>query len=337
MPERGRPTQAGISVQDICYALPEHVVTGQALSAESPGWDMEVVEARAGVLQRHVAGADETALDLAVRACRGLFARHPEARERMGGILFCTETPDHILPPNACILHKALELPNHVAALDFNLGCSGFPYGLMLAQGLILARVATDVLLVTGDTAAATWIAASERQGLLDILCATDGARYDKFIIPAGGCRLPRSAEAALPEGDRSGNARGPDHIHMDGLGILNFVSVRIPQQIRELLKRSGLAVDDISLFVFHQASKVILESLARLLGLPQEKVYCNLQRAGNTVSASIPMALRDAWDEGRLARASCFQASASASRGPAHGWSSREGAACSRHSYNSS
>lgn len=96
-------------------------------------------------------------------------------------------------------------------------------------------------------------------------------------------------------------------------------------------------AVDDISLFVFHQASKVILESLARLLGLPQEKVYCNLQWVGNAVSASIPMALRGAWDEGRLARASCFQASASASRGPAHWWSSSEGAACSRHSYNSS
>jgi 3-oxoacyl-[acyl-carrier-protein] synthase-3 len=140
---------------------------------------------------------------------------------------------------------------------------------------------------------------------ILDIECSTYGKLYDKFIIPAGGCRIPKSKETSVPIADKSGNIRTQEHIYMDGMGILVFISSKVPQQIRRILKRNNLAVDDIDLFLFHQASKMALDRLTRLLDLKPEKVYNNITRVGNTVSASIPIALRDAMDEKKIVRGS--------------------------------
>jgi len=311
----------GIVIRGIAYHLPAEGVTNEQLAAEHPGWDMSIVEARAGVVRRHVARPDETALDLAEAACKKLFAQHHEARGHVDAVLFCTQTPDYVMPPNGCVLHGRLGLPEGVFTLDFNHGCSGFPYGLALAQGLALAGFARSILLVTADTyskcihpedrsarvlfgdgAAATWLAAVEGGGgLLDVACATAGKDHGKFIIPAGGCRTPRSDETARPITDDSQNVRTLEHIHMDGMGILKFVSVRVVKQIRAVMERNGVGADDVALFVFHQASNLALDSLTRLLRLPPKKVYRNLARVGNTVSASIPIALEDARREGRV------------------------------------
>ena len=121
----------------------------------------------------------------------------------------------------------------------------------------------------------------------------------DKFIVPAGGSRLPKSPKTAVEMTDTSGNVRTAENIYMDGAAVLRFVKREIPNNVRRLLEKTGFPYEDISLFVFHQASAMSLDYLESSLKIPPEKVYRNLGRIGNTVSASIPIAIRDAQSEG--------------------------------------
>lgn len=312
-----------IKIKDIAYHLPEHVLTNEDLGVEHPDWDMSNVEGRSGVAKRHIARDGETALDLAYEACEKLFSLDNEARGKVDGIIFCTQSGDYIMPPNSCILHRKLGLPDNVFAFDTNLACSGYVYGLALARGLITSGMASNMLLVNSDTytkyihkedrsvrvlfgdgAAVSLVTACDStEGIIDIQCFTSGEGYDKFIIPAGGCRIPRSTATSQPERDASGNIRTLENIHMDGIGILAFVNEKLPKHIRLILDRNALTKDQIDLFVFHQASKMALESLVRLLGIEPDRVFENLREIGNTVSASIPIALKDAFEKRRLSR----------------------------------
>lgn len=308
----------GIGLKGIAYALPSGTLSNSELASLHPSWNVAELSVRTGVEVRHIARADETSLDLGLRACEVLLAEHPQLRESVGGLLFCTESPDYVLPPNACVLHGRLGLAKNVLAFDFGLACSGFVYGLAIARGLIQTGMGSDMILVCGDTysklmhpddravvalfgdgVAASWIGQTESKGIVDIDCATAGSEYERFIIPAGGCRMPRDANTSVSVVDENGNTRTAESIHMDGMGILTFVSSNVPRQIRSLLDRNGLKVGDIDLFVFHQASALVLDSLTRLLHLSAEQVYRNLSHVGNTVSASIPIALKDASDQG--------------------------------------
>jgi 3-oxoacyl-[acyl-carrier-protein] synthase-3 len=308
-------------IADIAVGLPVQVVTNEQLCDQNSGWDMAKIAGRSGVMSRHVAGENETALDLATVACRQLLSRNPMLLTAVDGLVMCTESEDHPLPPDGCILHGQLGLRQDCFVTDINLACSGFVYGLAVCRGLIVTGMCHDVLLVTGDTyskminprdrsarvlfgdgAAATWLAADAGPGsVIDILCATDGTQYDKFIVPAGGARTPRSPETAVEQEDDSGNWRCPEDIHMDGMAILTFATSKVPQQVRQLLSRNQLVVGDVDLFVFHQASGLVLDSLGRLLRIPPEKVFRNLEHLGNTVSSSIPMALSDAQSSGAI------------------------------------
>jgi 3-oxoacyl-[acyl-carrier-protein] synthase-3 len=282
---------------------------------------MERTAQRTGVEERRIAGTDETSLDLAIRACEALFDVHPALLDRVDGILFCTQSPDYIMPPNACLLHRHFRLRNEVVAMDFNLACSGYVYGLALANGLLRAGTCHDVLLVTaetyskfispddravrtlfGDGAAVSWITdQGDRCELLDVVCATSGEGYEHFMIPAGGCRMPRSEATARPVPDENGNVRNLEQIHMHGLEVMRFVNSKVPPQVESLLARNELSKGDIDLYVFHQASQTALESLTRILELDPEKVFNNLRSIGNTVSASIPIALREALEGSAL------------------------------------
>lgn len=279
------------SIAGIAYHLPAQVVTNEDLAVDHPAWDMRRVEARTGVYRRHVSRG-ESSLDLARVAVDKLIADHPEAGE-VDAILFCTQTPDQVMPPNATLLHEHLNLGEDVFALDFTLACSGYVYGLAQAHALLTAGLASSVLLVTADTysrlidpddrgpsvlfgdgAAATLIVPGDR-GLVDVSLATSGREHRAFMVPKGSAK-----------------------IHMDGLRVLGFVESRVPPQVNALLSRNGLSIADIDLFVFHQASRLALDSLGRILGIPPDRMYSNIDRVGNTVSASIPMALRDAMDQ---------------------------------------
>ena len=301
-------------IVDIAVGLPDRVITNEQLCEENPEWDMTKIAGRSGVLSRHIAGDGETALDLALAACRHLLSENPDLLTAVDGLIMCTESEDYPLPPDGCVLHGLLGLRPDCFVTDINLACSGFVYGLALARGLMATGMCHNILLVTaetyskkinprdrssrvlfGDGAAVTWLSDDPGPGqVVDVVCATDGTGYDKFIIPAGGDRVPISADTAVEREDDNGNWRSQQDIHMDGLGILTFATAKVPQQVKELLNRNQLTVSDIDLFVFHQASALVLDSLTRLLRIPPERVFTDLEQLGNTVSSSIPIALSD-------------------------------------------
>jgi 3-oxoacyl-[acyl-carrier-protein] synthase-3 len=303
--------------------LPELVVTNADLKVENPTWDMATIAARAGVHSRHIARADETALDLAKIACDKLFSGGDHSRESVDAIIFCTQSPDFIMPPNAHLLHAYLQLGDAVAAFDINLACSGYVYGLALAHSLIVAGIGKKVLLATADTyskyihpndrsarvlfgdgAAVTLVERSDTAGgFSSFELASHGKGHDKFIIPAGGHRLPRSSETAREFADRAGNIRTKEHIQMDGLSVWSFINSAVPPQIRSHLQKCNVTIDDVQHFVFHQASRMTLDSLVKILDIPHAKVPMNLETIGNTVSASIPICLADALQRNRIGR----------------------------------
>lgn len=313
----------GVIIDRIAYYLPAKIVTNADLVKENSSWDQSLLESKTGVIKRHIAGLSETALDLAYNACEKLFSEDNSIKNKVDCILFCTQSEDHIMPPNSCILHKKLGLSESVLAFDYNLACSGFIYGLAIARGLICSGIVKNVLLINADTyskyisnndrsvrvlfgdgAAATVITSKEGdEGIIDIECCTSGQHYDKFIIPAGACRMPKSEETSKPQIDKSGNVRTLENIYMDGMGILVFVNSKVPKQINLILERNKMTVNDIDCFVPHQASKMAIESLSKLIKINQEKIFVNLNEIGNTVSASIPIAIRDAIDAGRIRR----------------------------------
>ena len=306
-------------IEAIEYSLPEWVVTNDDLARDYPGWDMDRLVERTGVEARHIAAPNETALDLGYRACLTLQANG--AMAEIDALIFCTETPDYPLPPNSCVLHEKLQLATNVIAFDITLACSGFVYAIGIARSLLLSRAARRVLVVTGDTysrlihpgdrasrclfgdgAAATVIGAGPcGLELLDISYATSGRQHDRFIVRAGGARQPHSPETMTPVMDRSGNIRTAEHIDMDGMGVLAFFNNAIPQAVLDILGRNGMSTSDVDCFVFHQASRVALDGIARTLKIPAERLVLDMKTIGNLVSASIPVALRRAKEAGRI------------------------------------
>ncbi|MDA0785618.1 MAG: ketoacyl-ACP synthase III [Proteobacteria bacterium] len=313
-----------VTIGEIGVALPENVVSNEDLRAAYPDWDFDRLAARTGVMSRHIAAPDETALDLAFAACESL--RETGALDDNGGIdglLFCTETPDFPIPSNACLLHGRLELPQDVLALDINMGCSGYLYALEVARSLIVSGAASRILLATADTysrlinpgdrstrvlfgdgAAVSVItrADDDQSGILDLKLGSEGKFHDRFMVPAGGARRPLDDSTAVETEDKSGNIRTPADITMEGFQVLSFFNGVIPKHVRGVLEANDLTLDDVDLFVFHQASQVALDSIAKALKIPAEKFVNKLATTGNLVSASVPVALQMAREDGSAA-----------------------------------
>jgi 3-oxoacyl-[acyl-carrier-protein] synthase-3 len=309
-------------LRDITVALPDQVVTNDDLLAAISPDKRDLMVRHTGVLKRHISKTEETALDLGEKACRSLFAKYPDLPAQVDALIFCTQSADYLLPSNACVLHGRLGLPDTVAAFDLPHACSAYIYAISLVQALIKSGAKDHVLVVTADTyskyihpqdrstrllfgdgAAVTWFAAGNSNGgVTDVVCGTDGRHFDKFWVPAGGCREPVNDTLRRRETrDSSGNVRSRADIHMAGKAMFSFVSSRIPAHVKAVLARNGLTVESIDRFVFHQASGVILDSLTQLLGADPARVIRHLDDVGNTVSASIPIALRAALDDGRI------------------------------------
>jgi len=306
------------AIKAIEYYLPDKIVTNQDLNDEFPDWDFNKIEKKTGVLERHISATDETAFDLSVRACEKIFKEYE--KDSIDGIIYCTQSPDYIMPSNSFLLQRHFSLDERAFAFDFNHACTGYIYGLMMANSFIKSGVASNILLVTADTyskyinnkdrstrvlfgdgAAASVIeGAPGNSGILDMEIATYGKGYDNFMIPAGGARLPKSSETSVELMDHAGNVRSLNEISMNGFAVWSFINSRVPDQIRSLLKRNNLQLSEIDQVIFHQASLMTIESLVKILGLKKEQFFVNIEKIGNTVSASIPIAIRDAMDAAR-------------------------------------
>ena len=310
------------TLRAIQYYLPERTLSTPDLSAEFPDWPVEKIESKTGITCRHIAGPEECSSDLAVQAAQKLFASGACRPEDIDFILLCTQSPDHFLPTTACLVQDRLGIPQTAGALDFNLGCSGYIYGLGLAEALIASGQATSILLLTaetyskfihrgdrsvrtlfGDAAAATWLTAgdSSEPSLGPFVYGTDGAGGRNLIVPAGGMRQPHSEQTAVAVADEQGNLRASDNLFMDGPEIFNFTLSAVPDCIEKLLKKSGLTLEDIDLFIFHQANRYMLDHLRKRLRISAEKFYMAFEHCGNTVSSTIPIALSHAAAAGAL------------------------------------
>jgi 3-oxoacyl-[acyl-carrier-protein] synthase-3 len=310
------------TLRAIEYYLPEKVVTTADLAAEFPQWSVEKIDAKTGISERHVSASDECSSDLAVSAARKLFDTGACRPDEIDYILLCTQSPDYLLPTTACLVQERLDIPTTAGALDFNLGCSGYVYGLGLAEGLIASGQAQEILLLTaetytkflhpldksvrtifGDAAAATLLTAVDSpQPLLGpFVYGTDGKGAGNLIVPTGGMRRPRTSQTAVAAKDKSGNVRSGDDLFMDGAEIFNFTLSAVPTSVSALLERAGMELDQIDLFVFHQANRYMLEHLRKRMKIPPEKFEISMAHCGNTVSSTLPIALKQALEGGRI------------------------------------
>jgi 3-oxoacyl-[acyl-carrier-protein] synthase-3 len=309
-------------IQSIACYLPGKTLGNDELVERFPHWTKEKIVRKLGIENRPIADDGETAVDMAVAAAEKILENGSCDHEEIDFLLFCTQSPDYFLPTSACLIHERLGLPKACGALDFNLGCSGYIYGLSLAKGLIETGAAKKVLFLTsetyskyinpddrssrplfGDGAAATLISAksSKEESIGSFVFGTDGSGADLLIVPAGGHRLPASPETAIESPDGKGSIRSQNQLKMHGPGIFSFAVDRVPPMIEELLQKSGKTREDIGCFIFHQANKYMLDRLQELCHLKGANYFNNVLQRGNTVSSSIPIAMSDAWHSGVL------------------------------------
>lgn len=305
-------------IMAIEYALPEKVLSNEELAKKFQTWSAEKIFQKTGINSRHIAGAQETALDLAERAAKKLLDTMVIEKTDIDFLILATQSPDYILPTSACILQERLGLKKHTGAFDINLGCSAYIYGLAVSKALAASGIAKSVLLITSDTyskyihpfdrstrtifgdgASATLIGDGGMEiGEFDL--GSDGSGKELLMIPAGGMRIPKS-ENTKRECESEGNIRTQENLYMDGTGIFEFTIREVPESMNRLLKKEKLQKEEVDLFIFHQANKFMLDFLRKRMELDQEKFYLNFSDIGNTVSSSIPIALKRALEEGRI------------------------------------
>ena len=299
----------GSVITGIEFVYPKRKVTNKELAIEFPDYDFSKFENKVGVKSRYWVKENETALDLAKKACDKLFEKH--SKKDVDYILYCTQSPEYFLPTTACILQDYLKLNKYTGALDFNLGCSGFVYGLSLAKGLISSGQAKKVLLVTaetyskylhskdrsnraifGDAAAATLVSYDDKEHFGEFLFGTDGSGYDKLIVKNGCSRNPFDTTAKeITYG--TNNIYTENNLYMNGPEVFNFTNEVIPNFTREVLEKNKIELEKVNQFIFHQANAFMLNFMRKRLKIEQNKFFVDLEDGGNTVSCTIPIALK--------------------------------------------
>jgi len=290
-------------IEKIRTFFPAKKLGNEELCSLFPEWTPEKILQKTGISSRFIAGPDETAGDMAFAAAGELL--ETTDRSAVDFLILCTQTPDYLLPPTSCLLQDRLKLPKHTGAFDMNLGCSGYIYGLAVASSLLQAGMATRLLLlnadtyskllapedkgtraVFGDAGAATLCSAASKNRLHSFVFGTDGSGADQLIMKWGGMREQQGKSGSL---------------HMNGPEVFNFTIQAVPPLITQVLAKAQLSIDQIDFFVFHQANTFMLEHLRRKIGIPAEKFILCLEQYGNTVSATVPIALEQMRRDDRI------------------------------------
>lgn len=283
------------------------------MKEELPAIDIGRIAKALGVNKRYIAGDEETASDMAYNAANKMFKEWNIDSQTIDFIIYATQSQDYFLPASACILQDRLNLPTSCGAFDFDLGCSGYTYGLAIAKSFIDSGLATNILLLTGDTiskylhkedknrllfgdsATASLIS---NNGFAEIglsVYGTDGSGYDNIIVKNGASmHLQATGNEYI---DNQDNIRRDDNFYMNGEQVFNFTIDRVPLLIKETLLKNQMDKEDIDYYLFHQANKFMLNTIRKVCGISKEKFYINLENIGNTTSSSIPNGLKDCID----------------------------------------
>ena len=294
--------------------LPERVMTNADLTEIVDTTD-EWIRERTGIRERRIAADDQATSDLAVAAAEAVLRSTRTSASDIDLVIVATTTPDHIFPPTATLVAERLGATS-AGAVDMNAVCSGFVYAFAHGTAMVEAGFARKVLVIGAETlsrivnwddrstcvlfadgAGAAMIEADDEgeqgTGVIGFELGADGSGKDILCIPAGGSRRPATSEGVTPE-DLS--------IHMQGREVFRFATRVMIDSATRLLEAAGLTVDDVDLLVAHQANERILDHAVEKLDIPREKVVMNLDRYGNTSSASIPIALAEAAERGQVA-----------------------------------
>lgn len=301
-------------IKAVSHYLPEPVLSNEILSEQFPEWSVDKIAEKTGIYNRHITPPEMFSSDMGVAAAEKLFKDYNISPDSIDFILFCTQSPDYFLPTTACLIQDRLNIPTSAGALDFNLGCSGYIYGLSLAKGLIYAGIAKNILLITaetyskfihpqdksnrtifGDAAAATVISAESGVATIgEFDLGTDGKGAENLIVKRGGMRYQKS-EGTPVVFDEYGNAGHDNYLYMNGPEIFNFTSAMVPKLVNNVLKKNNLENADVSTYIFHQANQFMLHHLRRKLKIAEENFYIYMHDCGNTVCSTIPIALEEA------------------------------------------
>lgn len=302
-------------IKGISYYLPEKIVTNEELLQEFPEWSVDKVAAKVGVNSRHLAADDETAGDMAEKAARKLFEEYNIDPKSIDFLMLCTQSSDYFLPSTACILQNRLGIPTTAGAFDYNLGCSGCVYGMVMAKGLIESGIAKNVLILTaetyqkylhpsdksnrsifGDGAAACLISTEGIAEIGNFSLGTDGSGAEHLIVKTGAARCKQATGNVIE--DEDGHLCFDDFLYMNGSAIFNFTLEAVPAMMKDILEKNKMVREDVDYFVFHQANKFMLNTIRKVCLLPKDKFYVNLENTGNTVSSTVMIALKDCLDK---------------------------------------
>ncbi len=290
--------------------VPARVLTNDDLARMVDTSD-EWIRERSGIRERRLAADDETTATMSIAAARQALEVAGLKPAQLDLIIVATVTPDQLFPATACLVQDALGA-SRAAAFDLSAGCTGFIYGLAIAAHLLRAGVyrtalvigaetlsritdwtARETCVLFGDGAGAVVLRAGENEGgVLASVLGADGSGGELLELPAGGSRLPASHKTV---------AERLHFIHMKGREVFRFAVRVVPLATQQVMQQAGLPLEAIDLLIPHQANQRIIEAAVRALGLPAGRVYTNLDRYGNTSSASIPIALSEAAENGQI------------------------------------
>jgi len=302
-------------IDAIEYFVPNNKLSNDDISAINPDWNVDRIFDKTGISNRYIANKGQTATDLAVEAGKILLEKKQGLKDIIDYIILCTQSSDYYLPSSACLIQERLGLKQSIGAIDINQGCSGFVYSLGLAKGLIETNQAKNILIITadtyskyindkdksvktlfGDAAACILVKAIEVSGdefISNPVYGTNGKGAKNLIVPDGGARSPISDQSYMEVKDEGNNTRNQTNLFMNGREVFTFTLSTVPIVFNEILEKEKMTLDDVDVVIFHQANKLILDSLQKKLKIPENKMHRSYMEYGNTVSSTIPIGLK--------------------------------------------
>ena len=305
----------GIQIKAINSWLPKTNVEMLSFSEEYGEQEIKNIIKTTGVERVRIADKTMTSSDMCFNAAESLIAQYGIDKEEIDGMVFVSQTTDWILPATSISLQDRLGLSKETVCIDIHYGCSGYIYGLFQAALWIAAGACQNVLVLAGDTTSqminpkdkslrlvfgdcGTATIVSKGNNPIGFDIKSDGSGSDRLIVPAGGFRMPISAETSVLEWDNDKNGRTKNDLFMDGMSIFNFANMQVSKNVDRLLKAMQWNKEDVGLFCLHQANKFMVDYVRKRLKAPAEKVPINVRDYGNTGPATIPLLLSDLCSE---------------------------------------
>ncbi|HRC53615.1 MAG: ketoacyl-ACP synthase III [Firmicutes bacterium] len=298
------------TIESLGVYVPPDVLTNADLEKMVETSNEWIVE-RTGIRERRIASKDISTSDLAARAALSCLSSSKVSAEDIDLIIVATASPDYAFPATACIVQEAIGA-KRAAAFDVEIGCTGFIYALAIGSQFIVSGVYKNVLVIGAETlsrlinwkdrntcvlfgdgaGAAMLTRGNSGEGILGFHLGVDGSQRDLLYLPAGMAKLPASCDTV---------SQGLHYVHMEGKAVFKFAVKTMDSAVTRLLEDIGKTADDIDLLIPHQANIRIIESAIQRFKIPREKVMINIEKYGNTSSASIPIALYEAYEQGRI------------------------------------